>query len=335
MTHRPDTDFAAALRAAVAARGVSLERVRALLAEHGVSISVATLSYWQTGRSRPERAASLGAIGPLETVLGVPRGFLAGRVDFRRGLDPDMASNLYTPAPMLDVLDDDWEILLSAFAQLGLVPDDGLARVSVHDRITLDADGVQNRHEVRYVLLAQRDGVDRFPIWYDQAGCRDGGALSVVPERNCRLGRLLELPEHGAVAAEIVLDRPLRQGETTLVQYRLDIAAAPPVDGVDADNAVDAENAQRSPSDGPSSPTDTEGGAAPAGRRDHFLRAVVGRVRELVLEVEFTGPRRPVGAEQVCIVGGVEMTRPLPVDGPLLAVDLDAEPGEHGIRWSW
>lgn len=79
-------DFAGALRAAVTARGLSLSRLRARLAEHGISVSTATLSYWQSGRSRPERAASRAAIGPLEDVLELPRGFLAVRLPTRAGV---------------------------------------------------------------------------------------------------------------------------------------------------------------------------------------------------------------------------------------------------------
>ena len=58
-----EDDFAGVLREAVRERGLSLERLRSELSGHGVRVSVATLSYWQTGRSRPERATSLAAIG--------------------------------------------------------------------------------------------------------------------------------------------------------------------------------------------------------------------------------------------------------------------------------
>ena len=47
------------------------------LGEHGVRVSLATLSYWQSGRSRPERRESLIALQHLEDVLRVPRGSLA------------------------------------------------------------------------------------------------------------------------------------------------------------------------------------------------------------------------------------------------------------------
>ena len=68
--------FAEALRHAIDQRGLGLERIRDRLNQRGVSISVATLSYWQSGRSRPERKASLAALPHLEAVLGEPPGSL-------------------------------------------------------------------------------------------------------------------------------------------------------------------------------------------------------------------------------------------------------------------
>src|ERR1700716_1094763 len=64
--------FPAALRAAIQASRLSLDRVQHRLATRGTTISVATLSYWQSGRRRPERPESLHALRHLEAVLRVP-----------------------------------------------------------------------------------------------------------------------------------------------------------------------------------------------------------------------------------------------------------------------
>jgi transcriptional regulator with XRE-family HTH domain len=68
--------FAAALRAAIRARGLGLDRIRYRLRSRGVSISLATLSHWQSGRCRPERSESLVALAHIEEVLRVPPGSL-------------------------------------------------------------------------------------------------------------------------------------------------------------------------------------------------------------------------------------------------------------------
>src|SRR5882757_3401659 len=59
------SEFAVVLRAAIRARG------------QGISVSLATLSYWQSGRSRPERRDSLAAVELLESVLELPEGRLS------------------------------------------------------------------------------------------------------------------------------------------------------------------------------------------------------------------------------------------------------------------
>ncbi|MGW5741466.1 XRE family transcriptional regulator, partial [Amycolatopsis sp. NPDC003861] len=68
--------FDAALRAAIRARGLSLDRLREHLRTRGVSVTTATLSYWQSGRSRPRRRDSVHGLRQLEAVLEVPAGSL-------------------------------------------------------------------------------------------------------------------------------------------------------------------------------------------------------------------------------------------------------------------
>ncbi|MGW4483157.1 transcriptional regulator [Amycolatopsis sp. NPDC004368] len=64
--------FADALRAAIRARGLGLDRIRYRLRARGTSLSLATLSHWQSGRCRPERPESLQALRNLEDIVGVP-----------------------------------------------------------------------------------------------------------------------------------------------------------------------------------------------------------------------------------------------------------------------
>ncbi|MFD5660064.1 hypothetical protein ACFWHX_22630, partial [Streptomyces hirsutus] len=47
--------FHVALRAAIAARGLPLQRVQHHLSRHGVKVGVTSLSYWQQGARRPPR----------------------------------------------------------------------------------------------------------------------------------------------------------------------------------------------------------------------------------------------------------------------------------------
>ena len=69
--------FDVALRAAIRARGLGLDRIRYRLRGKGTTVSLATLSHWQSGRCRPERPESLEALRNLEEILNVPDGSLS------------------------------------------------------------------------------------------------------------------------------------------------------------------------------------------------------------------------------------------------------------------
>ncbi|WP_338071227.1 helix-turn-helix domain-containing protein, partial [Actinomadura bangladeshensis] len=71
-------EFAGALRQAVQASGLTLERIRHRLGRRGLTVSVATLSYWQRGRSRPR---SRTVVVALEEILQVPQGTLTELLD--------------------------------------------------------------------------------------------------------------------------------------------------------------------------------------------------------------------------------------------------------------
>src|SRR5216117_64978 len=64
--------FHAAFRAAVHERGLALDRLRAHLAQRGITVGLSSLSDWQQGRRRPCGANSLRAVHALEEILGLP-----------------------------------------------------------------------------------------------------------------------------------------------------------------------------------------------------------------------------------------------------------------------
>jgi hypothetical protein len=68
--------FATVLHAAIDASGLGLARIHDHLKRRGVSVSIATLSYWQNGHSVPGRRSTLAALAHLEDVLHVAPGSL-------------------------------------------------------------------------------------------------------------------------------------------------------------------------------------------------------------------------------------------------------------------
>lgn len=213
----PPGDFAATLRAAVADRGLTLERVRYHLKQSGHELSVATLSYWQSGRSRPDRASSLAALGSLEEILQVPRGSLAALLPARMRL-PRLALTTYPVRSLFDT----GQLIEQGVADLGISWND-LERISTHDVLALQADRSVGSHVVRVVMRAARDGVDRFVTFY---GDDPTGTPYVMARENCWLGRVLEYPDRGLVIAEMLLNQPLAMGDVVLVEYEFAVAGS-------------------------------------------------------------------------------------------------------------
>lgn len=285
--------FAVVLRGAIAARGISLDQLRRALARKGVTVSVATLSYWQSGRSRPERATSLAAIGPLEECLELPRGFLASRLPTsRRRQTRD--EEFYDQAQLPDTSVRPHHIG-QAVEQLDL-DYSGATWVSIHDRIRLDRNRMETMHEVRLLLRARRDGFDRFPVWMETD---DPSIYPVITAlTNCRVGRVREFREHRGIAVEMLLERPLRQEETMLVEHRLSFV-------------------------GPQTP------------KTYVWRRVVTPSREVVMEIQFDPETVPTSATAAAVIDGVREEFAVPVHRTIQAHFTDRPPGRFHLSWTW
>lgn len=209
--HLGDTDlFAAELRAAITQRGLSLDRIRYHLAQRGHELSVATISYWQSGRSRPERASSIAAIAALEEILELPTGRLSTKLPARRrGSGANAVSVAEAADTYLPYLDD-------LLQRLEVSSDMGLTQISVHDQVCLDAQAREVSHHVKQLLVADRDGVDHFWVYY-QGTSRP----YVAGVHNCRLAAEARLSDLGVMVARMQLSRSLARGESLLVEHRV------------------------------------------------------------------------------------------------------------------
>lgn len=211
--------FSSAVRAAIAARGLSLRELEAELVEAypQLASSVATLSAWQTGASAPPQTPNgRDRVLALERCLGVPAGDLALLVPGTGAVLParppagatDLAARRARLDHLLTTLSGAQQVLPVALAEH--------VRLGPHRRPV----GAWVTIEVR----AAHDGVDRF--WYVDGG-DPGLRPAVVDAAGCRIGRRVR--ELGPVlgprlaAAELVLDRRLARGEshefTVTVRY--------------------------------------------------------------------------------------------------------------------
>ncbi|QFG25514.1 helix-turn-helix domain-containing protein [Actinomadura sp. WMMB 499] len=225
-------EFAGALRQAIQASGLTLERVRHRLERSGLTVSVATLSYWQRGRSRPRSRA---VVETLEDVLGVEPGTLTDLLD-----EPaPVAGAVATPAAGRGALAAGPSPAAPASAR-GLWPDPAgyaelvgqldrsgdhrLERLSVHDVYRLDEAGRTWTLSVRAVLRAAGDDIDRVVCVHRTSPAVHGadggsGASGLAAARYCRPGRIRA--GGGLVAFELVFDRVLAAGDTAVVEYDL------------------------------------------------------------------------------------------------------------------
>jgi hypothetical protein len=210
--------FHEALRAAVAASGLSLDRIQDRLSRRGATVSVATLSSWQSGRFRPERPRSMTVLAVLEEVLHLPKESLSAL------LGPPRPRGRWLPAPSdrrgLAATWSDTVDAGTALRRLDTSWDESLTRISCHNRLELDEQGRERSMRSRKLLRAEADGADRWITVFQMDNPGPPPRLLVSPP--CRTGRVIESAHSGLVVAEVLFDRPLERGETVIVEYTLE-----------------------------------------------------------------------------------------------------------------
>lgn len=216
--------FPSALRAAIEASGLTLQRLRHRLAQRGIQVSVTSLSYWQQGRSRPERADSLRAVRAIESILGLPSHSLAALLGPPRprgrwlGREEREYDGILEPANALA------ETIKPVLGQ----SDRKLRVFSQDDAVTVGADRTIRTVRTRMVVRALEDDPDRHLAVY----CGERGSTAddivITARENCRLGRVRRHPLAPVIAAELMLDRRLRAGETHLLEYEFTVDSPVP-----------------------------------------------------------------------------------------------------------
>jgi hypothetical protein len=206
--------FDAALRAAIRARGLSLDRLREHLHARGVSVTTATLSYWQSGRSRPERRDSVRGLRQLEAVLEVPAGALVAL------LGPPRARPRRTGVADIGHFWPDGGRIDAAVSDVDTRWDERLTRLSQHDVVAVGPGREELEFHSRQVLRAEADGPDRWVVilHLDE---HDRPLPELRSLRGCRVGRSVHQPGDGLLVVELLFGRPLVRGETVLTEHTL------------------------------------------------------------------------------------------------------------------
>lgn len=208
--------FHLALRAALAVRGLPLQRVQHHLAGRGVKVGVTSLSYWQQGARRPQRAESLRAVRALEEVLGLPDRSLL------RLLDDGDAREAERPAGRsYRSLVEASGVVERLITGLESPVDGGLHTVGHQERVRVGAHREMLGRDSQQVVRAHRDGVDRYlAIHHGDPGC-DPSRVRVRAAENCRTGRVRWDAETGVLVAELLFDARLRAERDVPLRLRL------------------------------------------------------------------------------------------------------------------
>ncbi|MEZ7007840.1 hypothetical protein [Streptomyces sp. AD55] len=215
--------FHVALRAAIAARGLPLQRVQHHLSRRGVKVGVTSLSYWQQGARRPQRPESLRAVRALEEILQLPEESL-----IRLLVEPEESpSGAHHTTRSYRALVAASGVLERLLAELGHSPaDSGLHTLGHHERVRIGADRALAGRDSQHIVRAHRDGVDRFlAVHHGDPGCVPA-RMGVHALENCRTGRVRTHHDTGVLVAELLFDTRLRTGDTHLFRYAVEDGTA-------------------------------------------------------------------------------------------------------------
>ncbi|SOD87376.1 hypothetical protein [Streptomyces sp. Ag109_G2-15] len=214
--------FHVALRAAIAARGLPLQRVQHHLSRHGVKVGVTSLSYWQQGARRPQRPESLRAVRALEEILRLPDESLI-RLLTESG---EPASAGRPSARSYRSLVEASDVLNQLQGDLGWSLDGGLHTLGHHERVRIGARRELAGLESHHIVRAHRDGVDRFLAVHHGDPGSSPRAMVVHALENCRTGRVRLDQDTGVLVAELLFGTRLRSGDTFLFRYAVEDGTA-------------------------------------------------------------------------------------------------------------
>lgn len=214
-------DFSQALSRAVQRRGLTLRRVADHLQLAGRPVSVATLSYWQTGRSLPLRAGSEATVEALEKILQTPPGYLMGPLARLQGEQWDPSGAI---PGTLD---------LTALQDLGLDLDRRTALLALHHTVHVDRGPAVVT--TRVLTRSHATRMLRFALVLPSLGHVDGTAGGLLaggrraPRAEALLGCRVEAPvplardgidDPTTWALPVRLPRSLAPGELAALEIR-------------------------------------------------------------------------------------------------------------------
>lgn len=204
--------FAAALRAAIADRGITLARLQAQLVADGNPVSVATLSYWRSGDRQPEGALSLGVVAGLEDRLGLVRGQLASL------LGPSTRLGPVAPPKLPFEGEREQRELHETIEALQSAPQESLRDLCTQMTVRVGAGGAVERVVTRSLIQSTRGTISELPL-FDMSPEETDIVPVISDVVGGRIDREYLHPGRMLSGAVIVLDEPISTGETAMIEY--------------------------------------------------------------------------------------------------------------------
>lgn len=288
--------FADVLRGAIRDRGLPLDRLQKRLAAAGTPVSIATLSYWQSGRSIPFRSKSLAALVELERALDLNPGHLTELLDDARSSRSLL--KLQGRARTLPLS----SLATNLVQSLGLSFASTLRTSAIHCRLFVGRDRIEVREEVRLVITAHRTDNQAYPVVQRQLTASHV-TPRVVAGTGLVLGRTIALPERQLLLAELLPAHPLERGESLMAEYTIHWA---PV----------------------TTPTTAHERSSTRGFRELVLQvdfdpSAAPRTVRYQVRANYDEPQTDEGVV-------------IPViDGMAQVVRFNVPPGVHGLYWDW
>lgn len=219
-------DFASALRRAVDDSGLCLESIQQRLAERGVQVSVATLSYWQSGNRVPGRKRSEMVVAHLESVLGLEPRSLRVLVPAPKPRGPVRTPEALVLAPHFTERE-----AVRAIAERVQSRHAGqqLARISQHDVVRIDADRRMESVRIRTVARADADGLTGMGVTQFFEDPTAGTPRLTVHSGAAVMARHVD-PAHRVIGTELEFAQTLRRGDTVVLDYEITSESIGPKD---------------------------------------------------------------------------------------------------------
>lgn len=214
--------FAEVFRQALSARGLTLSGLQRELEERGTSVALSTLSYWRSASRQPDAEKQAHVIAETEMVLNLKEGALS-----ERAARPWAVRAPVQVLPDFDGLDDGGAALLDeAMRVLDVTPTEHLRELSQVMITDVGVDGLPRSSTVRTLMQCVEGTIDRL-MWSSPLYGAGPDAVRFTVVHGIDGGQWQD-PEHRMAAVAVVLEPPLRAGETTMLEVRSDFTEGVP-----------------------------------------------------------------------------------------------------------